>query len=362
MDAIPTHKIDKAESALMLKLYDEVNTRIKSLPQSRLDDLKIKIVVFPLIYVALYFLALRQREQVWAFYLCYGGMGLMTVVIFINLIHEACHGNIFKNKKYNEWVYYLFDFIGANSYIWKKRHLLLHHRFPNTIGWDCDIEQSGPVTIFPDKKIRSYQRYQHLYVFFLYPFFMLNWLLIRDFRDIFSKKRTIQKIVEVPAVEKVKLVILKFLYLVMMVGVPWLGAGFSIGQSLAGVLFLTVCGSLLALFVLLTAHVNLTNYFPIPEPSGQIPLSWFRHQLVTVNDIDLSNWFVRHILGNFNYHLAHHIFPTVSNVYAPEVTAVVKDFAARNDLPYRSFPIGTAMKMHYELIRHIALRLDDFEM
>jgi linoleoyl-CoA desaturase len=303
-----------------------------------------------------------QKQHVWAFYLCYAAMGLMTVVIFINLIHEACHGNIFRNKKYNDWVFYLFELIGANSYIWKKRHLLLHHRFPNTIGWDCDIEQSGPITIFPAQKIKSYQKYQHRYIFFLYPLFMLNWLLLRDFKDIFSRKRTIQRVVEVPAIEKVKLVVFKFLYLTMMVGIPWLVVGFTLWQSLAGLLVLTICGSLLALFVLLTAHVNLTNYFPVPEPSGQIPLSWFRHQLMTVNDIEMNNWFIRHVLGNFNYHLAHHIFPTVSNVYAPEVTAVIKDFAVRHDLPYRSFTIGKAMKMHYQLIRHIALRLDDFEM
>ena len=32
--------------------------------------------------------------------------------------------------------------MGANSYIWKIRHIRLHHNYPNVMGWDSDFEQS----------------------------------------------------------------------------------------------------------------------------------------------------------------------------------------------------------------------------
>lgn len=362
MDKIPFHIVNEHDSALMMKLYDEVNEKINSLPESRLLKLKIKIVILPVIYLSLYLSALMQREKVELFYFFYALMGLMVVVIFINIIHEACHGNLFKSPRLNSIVYYLFDFLGANSYIWQQRHLLLHHRFPNTNGWDADIEQRGLVSISSNNKVSYYHRFQHIYVFLLYPLFMLNWLFVRDFRDFFSDRRIIRKVIHIPYVEFIKLFFFKFLFLFMLVGIPWLVIGFTLLQSLFGLVILTMSGSLLALLVLLTSHINVTNHFPEPEPSGEIPFSWFRHQFVTTNDIENSNWFIRNVMGNFNFHLAHHLFPRISSVYAPEVTMVVREFALANQLPYRSFPLSVALKKHYELIRTKALQIDDIEL
>jgi linoleoyl-CoA desaturase len=362
MQTIPFHKIEKLDTALMMNLYNEVNKKIKSLPESRLLILKIKVFILPLIYLAMYLLAIIQRDRVELFYLFYALMGLMVVLMFINLIHEACHGNIFKSRKLNSLVYYMFDFLGANSYIWQQRHLLLHHRFPNTNGWDADIEQKGPVSICSGESIGKYHRFQHIYVFFFYPFFMLNWLFVRDFRDFFSKKRVIRKIIKIPVSEYIKLIFFKSFFLYMIVGVPFFVAGFSLLQSIFGILIMTITGSILALFVLLTSHINVTNHFPVPEPSGEIPFSWFRHQFLTTNDIDNTNWFICNIMGNFNYHLAHHLFPRISSVYAPEVTSVLKEFALVHNLPYRSLPLSVALKKHYQLIRDNAHPIDEIEL
>jgi len=362
MDKIPFHTVNEHDRALMMKLYHEVNERINTLPKSRLLNLKIKIFVLPIIYVSLYLWALMQREKVGLFYFFYALMGSMVVIIFINLIHEACHGNLFKSRKLNSTVYYLFDFLGANSFIWKQRHLLLHHRYPNTNGWDADIEQKGLVSIYSDDSKRKYHRFQHVYIFLLYPLFMINWLFVRDFRDFFSDKRIVHKVISIPIIEYVKLIFFKLSYLFMLVGIPWLYAGFSFIQSLLGLVILTMTGSLLSLLVLLTSHINVTNHFPVPGTSGEISFSWFRHQFNTTNDLENTNWFIRNVMGNFNYHLAHHLFPKISSVYAPEITLVVKEFARINQLPYRVFPLSVALKKHYQLIRTRALQFDDIEL
>jgi linoleoyl-CoA desaturase len=362
MNIIPNHTLNEKDRVLMMKLYHEVNDRINSLPKSRLISLKIKIFVLPLIYLAFYLLALLQNKNPGLFYVFYALMGLMVVIIFVNLIHEACHGNLFKSRKLNSAVYYLFDFLGANSFIWKQRHLLLHHRFPNTDGWDADIEQKGLVSIYSGESKQNYHRFQHFYIFLLYLLFLINWLFVRDFRDFFSDRRIIQKVISIPIIEFFKLFLFKLLYLFMLVGIPWLFAGFSLIQSLLGLLILTVTGSLFALIVLLTPHINVTNQFPVVQPSGEIQFSWFYHQFITTNDIENTNWVIRNLMGNFNYHLAHHLFPQISSVYAPEVTLIVKEFARINQLPYRSFPLSVALKKHYELIRTKALQIDDIEL
>ena len=101
-------------------------------------------------------------------------MGLMAVVIFCELIHELCHHNVFKSKKLNETAFLLFDFLGANSYIWRLRHLRSHHRYPNVQGWDTDIEQKGPIAVYHDEELSDFIKYQNIYVFFLYPLFMIH--------------------------------------------------------------------------------------------------------------------------------------------------------------------------------------------
>lgn len=356
MSPVPKHSGNNADSACLSELYHLVSKRIGQLPAERLNWLKIKVFLLPVIYIGLYIGALFQSERLWLFYILYLLMGVMVVVIFVNLIHEACHGNIFKSTGKNRIVFYLFDFMGANSYIWQQRHLLLHHRYPNTSGWDADIDQKGPLSVFPHEPVKGYHRYQHFYVFLMYPLFMLNWLFVRDFRDFFSSARTIRKRIKIPANEFLLLILFKFLFIFMIVFVPWLFFGFTFIQGIAGLLILTFAGSILAMLVLLTPHINTGNEFPLTDEKGVLPASWLRHQLMCTNDISFSNWFTRNILGNFNYHVAHHVFPGISSVYAPEVTEVLRGYAASHNLPYKSLSIGVSFRMHYDLIRYNANR------
>lgn len=72
------------------------------------------------------------------------------------------------SKKKN-WILFLFNLVGANSYIWKKRHIESHHTYPNIDGWDTDIDQSGPIQVVPGQETKGVQRYQDKFVFFIYP-------------------------------------------------------------------------------------------------------------------------------------------------------------------------------------------------
>ena len=148
----------------------------------------------------------------------------------------------------------------------------------------------------------------------------------------------------------------------MIVGVHVAFAGFSIFQAIGGLFILTISGSVLAMIVLLTPHVNTSNEFPQTDVKGKINTTWFRHQLITANDIDNSNWLTRNFMGNFNFHVAHHLFPKISSVYAPEVTQVLKSFSEKNNLPYKSYPISIAFKKHYALIRKNALSFHEMDL
>ena len=362
MQKAPVHSIVENDQKLLKELLKQVNDRIKQLPESRLTAVKIKIFLLPALYLALYAIAFIWSAHPAVFYSMYILMGILLVIIFLNVIHEAAHGSIFKNQKYNSAVYGIFDFLGANSFMWKKRHILFHHRYPDVNGWDTDIEQSDLVTVFPNEPVKRHQRFQHIYVFLLYPFYMINWLLFRDFRDFFSKERVVHKLVDIPKIEYVKLFLFKSFYLFMMIIAPWWLGNASFRQALAGFIILSVVGSLMAMFVLLTPHANTEVDFPETDENGNLQMSWLRHQMSTTNDIESCNWVIRNVLANFTFHLSHHLFPGISSVYAPEVTEVIRKFSEEHHLPYRSLPLKVSFKKHYELLRSNALSYEDLEM
>ena len=353
----PRHRQNQTDTALLIELHRKISKLVKELPRGRLVVQKVKVFLLPGIYFILYGTALVYSEFLWQFFLLYALMGIMLVVIFSNLIHELCHGNIFKSARSNAIAYHIFDLLGANSYIWQQRHLLMHHRFPNVNGWDADVEQKGPIAVFPNEPVKNIHRFQHRYVFLLYPLFLLNWLLVRDFRDyFFSKNRTIMKAIKIPPAEYIKLFFFKVFFIGMTIILPWLYTDYTFLQVFFAFLVFVVIASLTAMLILLTPHINSGNEFPTINEQGEIPVSWLRHQLIVTNDISTCNWFTRNILGNFNFHVAHHIFPKVSSVYAPEVTAAVETFLLEHDLPYRTYPLGRSFRMHYQLIKANAKR------
>jgi linoleoyl-CoA desaturase len=347
-------KVSFSKSAKTNVQYRElqalVQQKVATLPRHRIWFARLRAIIFPMLFFLLYLLALQQHQQPHLFLLLYMAMGVGIVLIFLNLVHEAVHNTLFQNKKMNRLLLYLFDLLGANSYIWKRRHTLLHHNFTNVAGWDSDIEQASIFRIFPNDPLQAMHKHQPRLMFLLYPFYLTNWLLVRDFKDFFQERQVIRKITRIPLLEYAKLFFFKAVFIGYILLVPvWVG--FDLGQVLLAFLLMLLTANCLALFVLLTPHTNTKNAFPQPDAQHTIHDTWFMHQFSTTNDVDGTNWFFRNVMANFNFHLAHHLFPRISYVYAPEVTEVIKAYANQHQLNYRTYPLLHALYYHYELIK-----------
>src|SRR5690606_37222857 len=187
---------------------------------------------------------------------------------FINLVHEAVHYTLFKSKWLNHLYIYFFDLMGANSYIWKTRHIKLHHRFPNVMNWDSDFEQSSLAKIFPQAESKKFHKYQHTYLPFIYPMYLFNWLLVRDFKDFFSDKAIVRHVVKIPRIEYFKLFFFKLFYLFYLIVIPKLVLGVSWGAVLLGFVLMIFTASVLSLIVLLSPHANVESEFPQEDEDG----------------------------------------------------------------------------------------------
>lgn len=324
-------------------------------------QMKVKALLFPLLYLSAYWLLLNYGTSALVFYFSYFLMGILLILNFLNLIHDAVHGVIFKSRWLNDIYVHLFDFLGANSYIWKIRHIRLHHSFPNVMNWDSDFEQSPIVRIFPQSEYKSFHRYQYIFLPFLYPLYLFNWLLVRDFKDFFKEDVLVKKVAQIPTIEYFKLFFFKTIFFTYLIVIPKYVLDLPWMTVVNGFVVLVFTSSILSLLVLLSPHANIHSDFPEPDVNLGMPYSWLEHQLRCTNDVSNDNFFIRFFMGSFNYHIAHHLFPDVAHIYYPEITPIIQKFAEENSLSYRKQSLWDSLLGHFQLLKANAVNENIFE-
>jgi linoleoyl-CoA desaturase len=350
-----------ANEDIYQQLRRDVLSLVARLEKKRKKHIVVKAVLFPVAYVFTYLTALMFGSSLAIFYSCYFLLGLQLVFIFLNTIHDAVHNTIFDNKKINGWYVYFFDLMGANSYIWKLRHVRFHHNYPNVDGWDTDIEQSKLFRVFPTGPYSKMHRYQHIYLPLVYPFYLANWLLVRDFKDFFNKKRSVRKLIGFSKTEYVKLFLFKAFFLFYILVLPVMVLPIGWGNAVTGFVIMLFTASIVSLMVLLSPHANIESEFPLPDEDNRLPYSWMMHMLKTTNDVTHDNWFTRIFMGCFNYHVVHHLFPNVNHIYYPEITRLLKEYALKYNLPYRECSLIYSLKNHYRLLKQNRMPENIFE-
>ena len=246
------------------KLHLQVSTCV--LNNKRIQNqIIIKSLLLLVLYFGCYSCILFFGNDIYLLFIFYILTGVVMIMVFLNVFHDAAHGTIFKKKIYNEWFTYVLELYGCNSYIWKKRHLLLHHPYPNVQDWDIDVKQSDIVRIFPQSKWFSFHRYQHVYMWFLYFFYSLNWLCIRDFKDFFgTKDNYLKRVTEIPKIEYFKLFIAKLLNLFLMIGLPILMLDQQWYVIIAAFFVMHFAASAFGVTALLSTHADETPSFRCP--------------------------------------------------------------------------------------------------
>ena len=77
------------------------------------------------------------------------------------------------------------DLLGASSFLWRLKHNVMHHAYPNVEGLDPDIEAGSPLLrLAPWQPRGAHHRFQHLYVWLLYALFPLQWWFVDDLREL----------------------------------------------------------------------------------------------------------------------------------------------------------------------------------
>jgi linoleoyl-CoA desaturase len=279
--------------------------------------------------------------------------GFFTAQIGLSIGHDAIHGSYSANGKVNRRIALLFNFIGANDYVWSITHNVLHHTFTNIPDHDDDINQPPILRVSPNKKLMKIHRFQFIYAFLLYPFASLSWVLIKDYVKFFSPRLGEQNIKKHPRKEYLRLFGYKALYLIIFLAVPimvvdvawyWVLFGFFVAHMVEGITMA---------LVFQPAHLVEGTAFPEPNQSGVIGNSWAEHQLYTTADFGRKNSLTNLMCGGLNFQIEHHLFPQICHVHYKNISPIVEQTAKEFGLPFienKSF--GSALLSHLRLLKY----------
>lgn len=312
-------------------------------------------------YVLLYGLILSNQFGPWTMLGLAMTLGVFAACIGFNVSHDAMHGAFSAHTWVNRILGDTFYLLGANPYIWKITHNIVHHTYTNIPGHDEDIEVApGLVRLDPQEKLHPWHRYQQWYTFPLYSLASLSWVLRKDYVKFFKSQIGQHDTSSHPRREYVKLFMSKGLYYVFFLVLPLLVLDLAWWQVIIGFVVMHLAEGLVLGLVFQLAHTVEGTTFPLPDEGGNVQEAWAIHQMRTTANFAPRSALAAFICGGLNRQIEHHLFPKVCHIHYPAITAIVKSTAHEYGLPYlenRSF--GSALQSHFRLLQRLGRRCDE---
>ncbi len=238
--------------------------------------------------------------------------------------HDGGHDAYSKRGWINRFAAWSLDLIGVSSYLWHWKHAIFHHTFTNVQGHDTDIDL-GPFARFsPHAKRYGFQRWQHLYLWFLYGISTSRWHVMGDFQDIWNSKVGPH---HVPRPKGWTLVVFiggKLISYSMAFVIPLCFHAWWI-VAIYYFLVTAILGVVLAV-VFQLAHCVEEAEFPLPlEGGARMENSWAVHQVETTVDFGRKSRVLCWLLGGLNFQIEHHLFPRVCHIHYPALSKIVEE-------------------------------------
>lgn len=234
--------------------------------------------------------------------------------------HDSGHRQIFRSARNNDLVMLLAGLVTGMAPSWWQDKHNTHHRNPNQLGYDGDIEVS--VFAFTEEQaletrgpLRFLVKYQ---AFFFYPMLLLTSLSLLGGSAAYlaRRERVRYPIPEIAAVAGGIGIYLAVLFLFLP---PWQAA-----------LFIIVHRALTGLYM---GSVFAPNHKGMPILDPHAKLDYLRQQVLTARDV-LPNPVIDFAYGGLNYQIEHHLFPNMPRNQLKQARQTVKAFCQQQNIPY----------------------------
>lgn len=284
--------------------------------------------------------------------------GLSTVLIVMNIGHDAAHGSLSPNKKVNSILCWSIELAGISNSLWKINHNIIHHPYPNITPIDSEINIAVPFVRFSTDLPKSkFHRYQHIYAPFIYLFFTLNLILIRDIQDsrIFPKAASQKVIMHFPFSHYIILFASKLFYFTYTLVLPMILLSVVWWKILLAYLFIHAVMSVFELCIQLPLHINEHSPVIALQEQGTICNNWELQMLESTTDYMPKSRLANFITGGINTHTIHHFFPGICHIHYIELTKILSTTAQEFHMPYQCIQWGKGFLSHFKRIKELAL-------
>jgi linoleoyl-CoA desaturase len=339
------------DSELLKSIYRQAEEKLIIDKSGFFLKIWIKFIFYFSLSVFCYSL-LFLAENPFYFILCSILYGFVSLLFAFNFSHDFSHNTIFKSKKLNNLCFiFIYTLVGAHAEAWKQRHIHSHHYAPNVEDYDSDLKISTLIRVIPNSKHFWYHRYQHIYAPFIYTTYSLFWVFIKDIVILFSKDEyTIRKGLRY----HLSFWAQKGSYLSFILVLPLLFSSQAWYIVLTGFLLMHLLQSLFLLFTFfMTHHVEETAY-PTTDERGYINASWLMNQIKSSNDMHPFSETANFILGGFNNHIAHHLFPHVHHIHYPELNRILYRILLANNIRPNQTSYWGGIVSHMRLLKRMS--------
>jgi len=226
--------------------------------------------------------------------------------------HDSGHRQIFRSAFRNDMVMMLAGLVtGMTPSWWQDKHNT-HHRNPNQLDLDGDIEVS--VFAFTEEQalksrgpLRILVRYQ---AFLFYPMLLLTSLSLLGGGVAYLARR-----------EKVRYPAAEVAVVVLGIGL-YVGILFAFLPAWQAALFILVHRALAGLYM---GSVFAPNHKGMPVLEEGARLDYLRQQILTARDV-IPNPVIDFAYGGLNYQIEHHLFPNMPRHRPHQARVLVNKF------------------------------------
>jgi linoleoyl-CoA desaturase len=266
-------------------------------------------------------------------------MGFSMAGVGLCIMHDANHGSYSKNVKLNKFLGYIsISMLGGHAINWKIQHNVIHHTYTNVHGHDEDIAPPGFLRFEPHAKRTWIHKLQFLYAWFFYGMMTLMWSTTKDFKQLnrYNKRGLLAGAETTFTRELLIIIASKLVYYGYMLLPYFLIPEMTFIEWLAGFLLLHYIAGLVLAMIFQPAHVVEETEFPLPSEAGSIENHWAEHQMRTTMNFATADPIFCWLVGGLNFQVEHHLFPTISHVHYPKISAIVAETAKEFNVPYKS--------------------------
>jgi linoleoyl-CoA desaturase len=341
---------------------DEVKRRVADyFQQNHLSDkanaaMVAKTITLFALTFGCYGLILSNRFDPWAMLGLAIVMGVGVAGLGFSVAHDALHGAYSKHPAVNRALGFTFDLLGANGYMWKITHNVIHHTYTNIHGIDEDLSVSPLLRLSPESDLKPMHRWQHWYAFLAYSTSTLFWVFVKDYKYFLQKDLGPYRNRKHPRSEVAILLVTKAVYYAWAIVIPLLVLQVTWWQFVIGFLAMNLTAGAILGIVFQLAHVVEGTEHLHADPTGLMESAWMVHEMRTTSDFGRRNRLLNWYVGGLNFQVEHHLFPRVCSVHYPAISPIVEQVARECGVPYHAHDtFREAVRSHFKTLRHFGV-------